>query len=248
MAKDNEEELELQQEEYQYSAPDSNETYVEEVQDQPAPVNRMGDDKRKRIVLILVIFGLLFVVFQFMNARNKNTKAAEPAVASPIEKAAQEKQMPVVSTPSEVSAEQPALATVSAPVAAAEPELSAKSAEQMQSLQTSVSSLENNIKSLTEKVDALKKQKRAVKASTVHRKPKPRLKIHSVQSEIKPLPMVYYIHAIVPRRAWLQSKNSEAMTVEIGDHVPGYGIIKSIDASEGIVTTQSNKVIRFNPN
>jgi len=110
MVKDNEEDVELQQEEYQYSDPDSTETYIEEPEEQPAaPVSRMGDDRRKRIILILVILGLLFVVFQFVKAKSKTTKTAEPVVASQIEKAAQEKSMPGVSTPTVLSAEQPAL-------------------------------------------------------------------------------------------------------------------------------------------
>jgi len=129
---------------------------------------------------------------------------------------------------------------------AAELELSAKLAEQIQSLQTSVSNLENSVKNLTEKMDSLKKQERTPKVNTVQKKAKPVSKRHHTRMGIKPA--VYYIHAIVPRRAWLQTKNGEAITVQIGDNIPGYGVVKSIDASEGVIATSSNKMIHFNSN
>lgn len=245
MVKDNEEDVELQQEEYHYSDPDSSETYVEEPEEQPAPpVSRMGDDRRKRIVLILVILGLLFVVFQFVKAKSKTTKIAEPAV---VAKPMSEQPVPAQSATSAAIKpviEQPAVGALS--VAAPDSESSAKSAEQIQSLQTSISSLENSVKNLTERVDALKKQERVVKAISVQRKPKQVSRRHHTRMHDKP--MVYYVNAIVPRRAWLQTKNGEAITVQIGDNIPGYGVVKSIDASEGVVATSSNKMIRFNSN
>lgn len=246
MVKDNEDDVELQQEEYQYSDPDSAETYAEEPQEQP-PVG-VRDDRRKRIILILVILGLLFVVFQFVKAKSKTAKTTEPPVVSNIEKAMQEKPVPEQAVSAQpatpVSEQQLTLDAANTNTPVSEP--SAKSVEQIQSLQTSLSNLENSVKSLTEKVDVLKKQERVVKASTIQRKAKPILKRHHSIMTMKP--DVYYIHAIVPRRAWLQTKNGEAITVQIGDTVPGYGVVKSIDASEGVVATSSNKMIHFDSN
>jgi len=56
----------------------------------------------------------------------------------------------------------------------------------------------------------------------------------------------YYIQAIIPGRAWLINSNGETLTVSVGSKVPGYGVVETIDAIQGIVEVSSNRVLRFN--
>lgn len=52
------------------------------------------------------------------------------------------------------------------------------------------------------------------------------------------------VQAVIPGRAWLRSETGVLMTVIVGDEVPGYGRVVSIDASSGTVVTSSKAVFR----
>lgn len=56
---------------------------------------------------------------------------------------------------------------------------------------------------------------------------------------------VYYLKAVLPGRAWLQSKKGQTMTVTLGDKVRGYGTVTWINAQLGQVRTSSGKIIRY---
>lgn len=55
----------------------------------------------------------------------------------------------------------------------------------------------------------------------------------------------YFINAIIPGRAWLITGSGSTLTVSEGNQLPGFGIIKLIDANQGQVLTSSGKVITF---
>lgn len=59
---------------------------------------------------------------------------------------------------------------------------------------------------------------------------------------------VYHIQAIVEGRAWIVSSNGLSMSVTVGDNVPDYGKVQSIDANTGRVMTSSGKVIELGAN
>ena len=255
--KDREESTGLQQEEYRYSDPDSPpENYTEEPEKKAPGFIGAGykiDDRRKRIILIIVILALIFIVLQFVKAKNKTEKITEPAPINNIEKAAQDKILPV---------QQPA-PVIPVPIATSEPEPEPQTAEpapepevKTSEFQTSINNLETNLERLTESVDLLQTQ-----VQGLLKKPTPvikhkALKRASVRKEIgykmgmrmHNKPSVYYVKAVVPRRAWLAKENGEVLTVQADDRIPGYGRVESIDASEGTVTTSSNKIIRFSAN
>ena len=57
--------------------------------------------------------------------------------------------------------------------------------------------------------------------------------------------ITYQIRAVVPGRAWIVNSDGESQSVAIGDVVPQYGNVQSIDADTGVVITTSGKTIKF---
>lgn len=55
----------------------------------------------------------------------------------------------------------------------------------------------------------------------------------------------YWLQAVIPGRAWLINENGTTLTVREGSVVPGYGVVKLIDPSQGRVITSSGRIIRF---
>ena len=64
---------------------------------------------------------------------------------------------------------------------------------------------------------------------------------------IKPLlpAPVYYLQAVLPGRAWLQSSLGQTQTVRVGDLLRGYGAVTAINAEKGVVQTSSGKRIEY---
>ncbi len=57
--------------------------------------------------------------------------------------------------------------------------------------------------------------------------------------------MRYFVTAIIPGRAWLQSSNGQTVTVVAGDTLPGYGTITEIDPQKGIVQTSVGITLQY---
>jgi intracellular multiplication protein IcmG len=55
----------------------------------------------------------------------------------------------------------------------------------------------------------------------------------------------YYVQAVVPGRVWLKSINGKAITVTVGDSLPGYGKVLTIDPYSGAVSTSSGVTIQY---
>lgn len=49
----------------------------------------------------------------------------------------------------------------------------------------------------------------------------------------------YRVQAAVPGRAWLKNDDGDTLSVAVGDNLPGYGIVVSIDGVEGYVLTSA---------
>jgi len=62
-----------------------------------------------------------------------------------------------------------------------------------------------------------------------------------------PTQVKYFVKAAVPGRAWLVSEKGSFTTVRIGDVLPGYGMVISINATDGAVATSSGVTLGFNP-
>ncbi len=75
--------------------------------------------------------------------------------------------------------------------------------------------------------------------------PKP-VKVVVAAPKAKPAPVItFQIRAVVPGRAWIVGSDGQSQSVAVGDHVPQYGSVQSIDADAGVVLTTSGKTIKF---
>ena len=57
----------------------------------------------------------------------------------------------------------------------------------------------------------------------------------------------YYVEAVVPGRAWIQTDNGETITVTIGEEIKGLGNVVSIEPATGEVVTTSGEIIKYGP-
>ncbi len=128
-----------------------------------------------------------------------------------------------------------------------------------QSMQTQVATMTNQLNSVNHNVGALLSkmaelnqiieklhtqvdlQSHEIVRLTEHARPKrPKMIPVSKTPVIK-----YYLQAVIPGRAWLIATNGTTLTVREGTLVQGYGVVKLIDPSQGMVLTSSGQVIKF---
>lgn len=101
--------------------------------------------------------------------------------------------------------------------------------QDMSQMQTALITLTNALIGLTDKVTILEKmQQRKVRNQRV---------------------IIYYVHSLLPERAWLHTgfTGGQFTTVKVGDSLPGYGKIDSIDPDTGVILTSSGREIRYGP-
>lgn len=116
-----------------------------------------------------------------------------------------------------------------------------------------VSGMTNNITALTEKLNGLTSTINALneKLESQSLEIKKLSANHSVQHvksyrvKAESHLLKYYIQAVIPGRAWLVATNGNTLTVREGSTIPGYGIVKLIDPSQGRILTSSGQMIRF---
>lgn len=69
---------------------------------------------------------------------------------------------------------------------------------------------------------------------------------HKPVPKAAPAPVItFQLRAVVPGRAWIVGSDGQSHSVTVGDHIPQYGNVQSIDADAGIVITTSGKTIKF---
>jgi outer membrane murein-binding lipoprotein Lpp len=79
------------------------------------------------------------------------------------------------------------------------------------------------------------------KHGTLTRNPSPTSGQQETESFASPSVVV---HAIIPGRAWLKTKDGSTITVTEGDNLEHYGKILVIDAPNGVVITSSGATLR----
>lgn len=118
--------------------------------------------------------------------------------------------------------------------------------QQVNSVNNNVQNLNSQIASLNQVINTLStqlaKQTEEINVLMVRTQPK-----RVIQHVSKPMtaPLVYYIQAVIPGRAWIIASNGSTLTVREGTKIAGYGVVKLIDPLEGRVVTSSGQVIRF---
>lgn len=104
-------------------------------------------------------------------------------------------------------------------------------------LESTLSDLQNTISDLS---DQVKHNKSLQEALLTYQKNSQAAK-NSRLRQIKQ----YFVQAVIPGRAWLHAADGTTMTVAVGDDIPGYGKVASIDAYSGAIMTNSGRQINY---
>jgi hypothetical protein len=101
----------------------------------------------------------------------------------------------------------------------------------------SVSALESSLFSLTNLVIRLSDKINLLERSRI-------LKMNDFGASRSFSPL-YHVHSLVAGRAWIKSSRGNLNTVKVGDTLPGYGEIQSINVRTGRIATSSGRVISY---
>ena len=108
---------------------------------------------------------------------------------------------------------------------------------QMQQLQSQLNDITQSLSTLNSQIQVIVGQ---IRATSINRE-------ISGRSLRLPTGPMYHLKALIPGRAWIQTKGGAMTTVTIGDRLPGYGNIQMISTDQGIVTTSSGAIISYGP-
>ncbi|OGT52821.1 MAG: hypothetical protein A3F17_05370 [Gammaproteobacteria bacterium RIFCSPHIGHO2_12_FULL_41_15] len=223
-------------EEYQYPK----EEYVTEVT--PSPPSEPPEHKsrwqmllnwmqnNKRVTVVVVLIAVVLIAFEFMTPSNKiKPVSTEPVAVQPT--------VPVPPNPqvvdqlntlnSDAQTNQAAINQLQSQIEDLRSQVAQANASQAQ-LSQSLTLLTEQIKDLTTKLHPSK-------TATAFKVP-------------VPAPIVFHLRAIVPGRAWIVSSDGLSESVSVGDSVPQYGTVQTVDANRGLVLTSSGKVITYGVN
>jgi hypothetical protein len=124
------------------------------------------------------------------------------------------------------SGDQSALSSLKDQMQSLTNQLTQSNATQAQ-LAQGILAIANQVKSLTDEVQEL-----SAKTAVKPKKP--------VVPKI-----VYHLQSVIPGRAWIEDSEGGTNTVRVGDNLPQYGTVESIDSNRGILTTSSGRVIVY---
>jgi intracellular multiplication protein IcmG len=116
---------------------------------------------------------------------------------------------------------------------------------QISSMQSAITDLNNQIANLTTSIQTLTVKvadEQIVKAAV-----KPATEIRARRVHVIELRPVCFVRAMIQGRAWLSTAGGGTMTVGVGDTIPGYGTVVSINTSQGLVMTSSGAIIGYSP-
>lgn len=118
--------------------------------------------------------------------------------------------------------------------------------DQVNTVNASINNLNAQITTLSQTVNNLANQvaRQSDEISILMSRTRPK-QIKPVARQVRVQPIVYYIQAVIPGRAWLIGTNGSTLTVRDGTKIPGYGVVKLIDSIQGRILTSSGQVIRF---
>lgn len=208
----------------------------------------------RNAIIAVIVFILAILLYKFFTAK----KTATPVIATApkiVPSAPKPVIQPAVVTP-------PAPAAPEAEMQVIEQKMNALDLNQqnlrsdLSSLNAQLNSINTNISDMSAQITKISQAVENLSAATSQQaaaiavletrleKPKPIARPRMRHHHVAPAP-VFYIQAVVPGRAWIISNTGTTLTVREGSSVPGYGIVKLIDAQQGRVLTGSGRVIKF---
>ncbi len=194
-------------------------------------------NQRKVIVIVIVVLALIF--FQVMKYEKNNKVIKKSPVTKTVKKARPSPQQTSLAVKNAMLKQELASLrqngsnnmTVS------------KLHQQLEAVQNQLSQSNLTNQQLKEAMVLMLGQLKQVNKHLIHQ---PKVIVKKVGPP-KPV-LVFKIRALVDGRAWLLGSNGLTESVTVGDPVPNYGLVKSIDPNTGIITTTSGKLIKLGNN
>lgn len=126
--------------------------------------------------------------------------------------------------------------------------------EKLNQLNTQLNNLNSNNQMLQQElgqlVSKLQSMQQSMEEAIAAAKARPQIRtsVHSERVYRPSMPKIhYYVQAIIPGRAWLVNSRGQTTTLRVGSPLPGYGVVKAIDAQQGRVLMSTGKIFVFNP-
>lgn len=189
------------------------------------------------IVVVLVVYKLSGL---FWGAKKAKRKVVTPTVVTqPVVKTVPVKKI----TAPQITTEQMQVLRQRISVIANQGQTNASV---MAGLQQQIKAMREDLNMMTQQLAGLKTNITTLNKRLTPKKPPVVVKKRLRKRRIQP-PMQYYVQAAIPGRAWLKSEKGTTITVGIGSKLYGYGTIRKIDPSTGVVETSSGRIMKYNP-
>lgn len=233
---------EKSEEEYHFSETETTSAFTEV----PSKKNIFERIKRKNFIIAFIVIIVVLGIYKLMDVlftsnslhakpkqsvvANKQPIAITTTPVAPIQAPQQSSQQVAIDTFKEK------LNSIETNNQASIDKLSAQTSE----LQNTLSNLDARLNSLNTAVQDLVAQQQ-IAAKKIAKQ-----KLSTKSQYVAPKP-IYYVRALVPGRAWLETQHGKTVTVSLGDNLPGYGVVTLIDTNQGTLTTSSGAIIGYSP-
>lgn len=198
---------------------------------------------KKKLIFFGIIAVVLFAVYQVLSpqdeeaARVPQTQVPQETVeAKPAQEPAAKVTEPVA-TP--VVQEQPTISLAPVQVTTSDSAQVTQLQAQFQGVSKEVVELKQTLSSLIGALEVLARQVQDLREAQQARP--------ATFMPFKP-EVIYFLKAVVPGRAWLESTEGDLITIKEGDVIPEYGTVNKIEHNEGWVETSSGLVIGYGHN
>lgn len=254
--------------EEEYHIPDQEFPPAEEALAQMTQPPKTGSGFLKKILffalVVVAIWGVHRVFTVFMHGKNKTENIT--GLTSPVAPLTPPEKMSSVTKPPQQMQQQQGMNNVSSGLSptvekrvSSMEETNAELQAQIERMNANVADMQSTLASLASQIAAVNnavqdlagqvaQQQTRMQLETVvqHEKKARRASSGGGKSTAARQKTKYYLQAMVPGRAWLVSSRGAMTTVKVGDAVPGYGEVVSIDPNLSAVTTSTGDVITLN--
>lgn len=204
--------------------------------------------KRKRfnfkpIIVVIVILLVLFGIYKLITHK-RSTPVAKPAditqllapkTVAPVQGVAQ---LPVTTQAPAMSQEAMEIQKLQDMQKQMQDMLASQGKQQFQT-QTSVMSVQASIDQINQQLQTITQSLSILNADYQLRMERAREAVLAKQRAEARLRKIkrYFVDAVIPGRAWLKGADGSTLTVTVGDTLPGYGKVLSINPYSGQVVT-----------
>lgn len=207
------------------------------------------------IIFLLMLYKLTSGIFSSNKELTKVSKApysqitqVKPATTVPRPMPIQTQQQPLNMSATDIENIKQKIASMEQNQTKIEAQFAATT-DQMSNLNTNLNMLTEKIAQLNQQMlqvsTIVQEQAQRIVVLTERAKARPKIVKHVVHH---PAFVKYYLQAVIPGRAWLIATNGSTLTVRVGTIIPGYGMVKFIDAIQGQILTSTGQMIRFSQN